>query len=332
MNNSINKTFLKGILIMSLAIAGTAKAQVKTVYSKKELTDAALVKKLPGFKNGEKTVNGVKLHYVTGGHGAPLVLLPGWPQTWWSFHKMMPQLAEKYTVIVVDIRGMGSSGRPTIGYEKKNMAKDIAELVQALGYQKAFIAGHDIGAQVAFSVAENYPDLTEKLVMIDVPHPDENFAAIPMLPPVGTPTEKMDANKPYLWWFAFNQLKELPTTLLTGRFRTIVDADFKYLLLDKKNINEFDREVYAAAYDSPGGIQAGNAWYQAFPQDIVDYKTYGKINMPVLGLGGAFFGFLNYVLPNKTTNLKMVQIADGGHFIPDEKPKEAADDIINFLK
>jgi pimeloyl-ACP methyl ester carboxylesterase len=79
-------------------------------------------------------VNGTRLHYVAGGKGQPVILLPGWPETWWSFHKVMPKLAESYRVIVVDLRGMGGSEKPADGYDKKNMAKDIYELVHQLGY------------------------------------------------------------------------------------------------------------------------------------------------------------------------------------------------------
>ncbi|HWT39605.1 MAG TPA: alpha/beta fold hydrolase, partial [Paraburkholderia sp.] len=80
--------------------------------AKTDVSDRTLVKSLPGFRNGYATVNGVRLHYVVGGKGEPLVLLPGWPETWWTFHKIMPALAEHYTVIVVDLRGMGASSKP----------------------------------------------------------------------------------------------------------------------------------------------------------------------------------------------------------------------------
>ncbi|MDT7614624.1 MAG: hypothetical protein QOF00_2071, partial [Pseudonocardiales bacterium] len=91
--------------------------------------DAELVRSLPGdFRNGYANVNGVRLHYVAGGQGEPLILLPGWPQTWWQYHKIMPSLAARYRVIAVDLRGMGGSGKPQDGYDKKTMARDIYEL------------------------------------------------------------------------------------------------------------------------------------------------------------------------------------------------------------
>lgn len=316
------------ILIIAAAFSSPVTAQQ---IDAKTLTDNSLVKQLPGFKNGYATVNGIKLHYVAGGSGKVLVLLPGWPETWWSYHKMMPELAKKYHVIAIDYRGMGASDKPAAGYDKKTIAGDIYQLLHQLGYQKAYIAGHDIGAQVAFSVAANYPDLTEKLVIMDVPHPDESFAAVLMVPALGTPTDKLDPARPYLWWFAFNQMKGLPEDLLAGRFAVAQKYIFHYLLLDDRSIDSFDRAVYARAYNTRDAIRAGNGWYQAFAQDIQDYKGYQKLTMPVLGLGGPGYDWLRFTLPNKTTDPKIVKIEHSGHFIEEEQPKAVVKELSSFL-
>src|SRR5579871_6292556 len=119
-----------------------------------------------GFTNQFTTVNGIQLHYVEGGEGEPLVLIPGWPETWWAYHKVMPLLASKYRLLVLDIRGMGDSDKPLAGYEKKNMAKDVYQLVRKLGYDKVHVCGHDIGAHVAFSFAANYAAATGKVILL----------------------------------------------------------------------------------------------------------------------------------------------------------------------
>jgi pimeloyl-ACP methyl ester carboxylesterase len=317
------------IFALSVTLSSSVKAQQ---ISAKALSDESLVKQLPGFKNGQAKVNGIQLHYVTGGTGKVLVLLPGWPETWWSYHKIMPELAKKYHVIAIDYRGMGTSDKPIGGYDKKTIAGDIYKMLQSMGIQKAYIAGHDIGAQVAFSVAANYPDLTEKLIIMDVPHPDDSFAAVLMLPALGTPTDKLDPARPFLWWFAFNQMKGMPEDLLAGRFGVAQKYIFHYLLLDDKSINTFDRSVYANAYNTRDAIRAGNGWYQAFSQDIQDYKNYQKLTMPVLGLGGPGFDWLRFTLPNKTTDPKIVKIEQSGHFIAEEKPADVIEEIKDFLK
>jgi len=117
---------------------------------------------LPGFRHGYTQVNGVRLHHVTGGRGKPLVLLAGWPQTWWAYHRIMPALATKFRVIAVDLRGQGSSEKPRGGFDKKTMATDVHELVKRLGHTEVDVVGHDIGAMTAFAFAANFPQATGK--------------------------------------------------------------------------------------------------------------------------------------------------------------------------
>lgn len=295
-------------------------------------SDAELVRTLPGFTEGFATVNGVRLHYVAGGAGNPVVLLPGWPQTWWAFHKIMPGLARQHRVIAVDIRGMGASDKPADGYDKKTMAKDIAELVRALGHDKVDIVGHDIGAQVAFSFAANHPEATRKLVLLDVVHPNAQVAAFPLLPGVGTFTDKVGDGPGYPWWFAFHQVKGLPEQLLEGRAHIEQEWFFRYLLQDETALDARDRAVYAAAYNSREAIRAGNAWYQAFPQDIVDDGTYAKLTMPVLGLGGPGYAFLKATLEDRSADVRVFKVEGSGHFIAEEKPEATLGYLIEFLK
>ncbi|NQX26021.1 alpha/beta fold hydrolase [Microbacteriaceae bacterium VKM Ac-2854] len=122
-----------------------------------ETHDAALVATLPGFTNASATVNGVTLHYVAGGSGAPVLLLPSWPQTWWEFHEVMPVLAHLHRVIAVDYRGMGASDKPASGYDKKTMAADLAALVAELELGAVDVVGSDVGSMLAYSFAANHP-------------------------------------------------------------------------------------------------------------------------------------------------------------------------------
>jgi pimeloyl-ACP methyl ester carboxylesterase len=244
----------------------------------------------------------------------------------------MPALAKTHTVISLDLRGMGASDKPAQGYEKKEMAQDVYELIRKLGYTKVDVVGHDIGSMVAFSYAANHPEATDKVVMMDVPHPDADMAKWPLLPPVGTFGDQIDENHPYAWWFAFHQVKGLPEDILAGREDLEQKWFFHYLMKDESKIDNRDRAVYAAAYASRDAIRAGNAWYQAFPQDIVDDGTYTKLNMPVLALGGPGYVWLTTTLARKTTNLKSYKLADSGHFIPEEQPAETLRYLIPFLQ
>lgn len=296
------------------------------------VSDVALVKSLAGFKNGYAEVNGVRLHYVVGGKGEPLVLLPGWPETWWTFHKIMPALAEHYTVITVDLRGMGASSKPADGYDKKTMAKDIYELVKSLGYDKATIAGHDIGSAVAFAYAANYPQATDKLVMMEFPHPDESLMSFPLLPAQGPVGDKVGASRPYLWWFAFNQVNGLPEKLLAGRIRIEQDWLFKYFLLNEDAVDARDRAVYEHAYNTADAIRASNAWYQAFAQDVADNKGYGKLDTPTLVLAGPAYQWMKKVVGQRATNLTAMSVPNSGHFVQEEQPEFVTKTMVDFLQ
>ncbi|HEX7307602.1 alpha/beta hydrolase [Lentzea sp.] len=278
---------------------------------------------LPGFQHNYAQVNGVRLHYVTGGRGAPLVLLPGWPQTWWLYNKVLPALAARFRVIAVDLRGMGGSGKPAGGFDKKTMATDIHELVKKLGYDKVNVVGHDLGSMVAFSFAANFPQTTEKVAFMDVLHPDESFYQIPLLPPPGGFS---------LWWFAFNQVMRLPEQLLTGRFRYLVDWLFANTAFTPAAIDERSRQIYARAYDSSEAIRASNGWYQAFHQDIADGKTYGKLVPPVLGLASvsSYDQFLG-TLPAVANRFEVVRVDGSGHWLAEEQPDVVAREITRFF-
>ena len=300
--------------------------------TKERYSDEALVVSLEGFTNKFAKVNGIRLHYVEGGEGFPLILLSGWPQTWYSFHRIMPQLAKKYRVIAVDYRGMGSSSKPADGYDKKTMANDIFELIKMLGLEKVFIAGHDIGAMIAFSFAANYPEKTGKLILMDATHPSEMMLKMPMIPVKGAFPAKMNPQMPYGFWMAFNQVKSLPEQLLAGRFQLLQDWLYEYVMIDASKMKPFEREVYAAAYNEPEAIRASNGWYQSFAQDIEDSTTYGVLKMPVLGIGGNIGGrTLKKSLPQTANNAEAVELENCGHFVLEEKPDEVLELMINFL-
>ena len=109
------------------------------------------------FSHHMVSVNGIQLHYVIGGHGDPVVLLHGWPETWYEWHHVMPALAKNYTVIIPDLRGLGDSSKPLTGYDGKTVAEDIHQLVTKLGFKKIFLVGHDVGSQPAYSYAAAHP-------------------------------------------------------------------------------------------------------------------------------------------------------------------------------
>lgn len=295
-------------------------------------SDQELIKRLPGFTNHYATVNGVRLHYADGGQGPVLVCLPGWPQTWFSYHPIAAELARHYRVLLVDLRGMGSSDKPAGGYDKKTMARDIYELLRHLDIAEAALLGHDIGGMVAASFAFNYPAATRQLILADGAHPSEGMRHMPLLPAPGAFGAKMDGQQPYAWWMAFNQVPGLPEQLLAGRFELLLDYLFPYVMLDETKMTAFERAVYATAYNQPESIRAANAWYQAFNQDILDAATYGRLPMPVLGLGSCVsYGYLQLSLPAVADNVRVQGLLNSGHYMFEEQPAAVLEAVLSFL-
>ena len=311
----------------------TTQINQKTIISQDKYADEELIKDFPGFTNHYTTVNDIRLHYVEGGNGKPLVCLPGWPQTWYSYHPVAMELAKTYRVIIIDIRGMGTSEKPEAGFDKKTMATDILELIKQLGLTKVHIMGHDIGGMVAMSFAFNFPEFTEKLIVADGSHPSEGMMKAPLMPAAGTFNEKMDANMPYAWWMGFNQVKGLPEKILEGRFHYLLDWLFNYVMIDDNKMTSFEREVYASVYNEPESIRASNGWYQAFSQDIEDVKTYRQLAMPVLGIGSYIsYNFMKMGLPYVAKDVNLTGILDSGHYLYEEQPQQVIDAVVNFLK
>ena len=158
------------------------------------------------FSHHMADVNGVKLHFVRGGTGEPLVLLHGFPQTWYEWHRIMPALAQRYTVIAPDLRGMGASSKPASGYDNQTVAEDIYQLVSQLGLQKISIVGHDFGAPVAYAYAAAHPDDVRQLVMIE--------GAIS-----ATESPKMSEFGQSYWHMAFHAEPDIAESLIVGRER-----------------------------------------------------------------------------------------------------------------
>ncbi|MBT2387055.1 alpha/beta fold hydrolase [Streptomyces sp. ISL-11] len=289
--------------------------------------DAELAASLDGdFSSRYADVNGVRLHYVIGGQGEPLVLLPGWPETWWEYRKVMPALAERYRVIAVDIRGMGGSEKPTSGFEKKNMALDIRELARHLGYEKINIAGHGIGAMVAFSFANTHPEATEKVAILNTTHIDESYYDFSMVP-------RPDHQGPHRWWLAFHQVRELPEQLLAdGRYRYLIDYMFNLSLVNPDSITSEVRDVYTRAYSSPAAIRAAQGWFQAYQQDIEDFLSYDKVTAPMLGLAyGTFFDYMKQVLPTQGTDVRMAEIKNTRNYLVEEQPEAVTEELLAFF-
>jgi pimeloyl-ACP methyl ester carboxylesterase len=271
------------------------------------------------------SVNGIQIHYVMGGQGDAIVLLHGWPETWYAWRHVMPALAKNYTVIAPDLRGLGDSSKPATGYDGKTVAEDIHQLVTQLGFRTIFLVGHDIGTQVAYSYTAAHPTEVKKLAVMEL--------TIPGFAPPG---------RPPIWWAIFHQTPDVPEALVDGKEMMYLSWFLRGLAYNPSAITQEDINEYVSHYSAPGGMRAGFEYYRAFPQDAIQNENYSKtkLPMPVLALGGAYIPVLGgnitmpsiiYGMQQLAVNVTGIRVPNSGHFIPEEQPGFVTDQLFKFF-
>src|SRR5579862_3518759 len=266
-------------------------------------------------------VQGVRLHYLTSGHGAPLLLLHGYAETSLMWKPLMPSLAERFTVIAPDLPGIGESAIPSDGLDMKAAAVRIHALMSSLGFRQAEVVGHDIGLMVAYAYAAMYPAETTKLVVMDA-----------FLP--GVAGWEAVYNNPNIWHFRFNG--PTPEALVKGRERIYFEFFWNDFAADKAHsLPEADRVAYAAAYARPGRMHAGWEYFVSFQQAAKDFAQLSRtpLTMPVLAIGGekSLGEVLGAQMKSVARDVTMIVLKNTGHWILEENTKETTDALTKFL-
>jgi pimeloyl-ACP methyl ester carboxylesterase len=270
-------------------------------------------------------VNNITLHYVIGGHGDPILLLHGWPETWYEWRHIIPTLiANNYTVIVPDMRGLGDSEKPQTGYDKKTIAEDVYQLVKKLGFSKIYLVAHDWGGPVAYSYAAAHSQDVRKMIIVDVPLPGFGVEESANFSPNG------------FWHLSFHAVRDLPEKLINGQEDIYLNWFYDHYTYNQSAITSEDRQEYIKQYSKPGALRAGFEYYRAIFEDAQNNKEYAKqkLDMPILTIGGeAGVGNLT------TTSFQMVAndvtgitLPNTGHFIPEERPNFVTKQILEFFK
>ena len=279
------------------------------------------------YTHYKTNVNGVQLHYIMGGKGEvdPIVLLHGFPQTWYEWRDIIPKLiANNYTVIAPDLRGLGDSERPQTGYDKKTIAEDIYQLVKKLGYSKIYLVAHDWGAAVASSYAAAHPQGVNKMVILDIILPGFGLEEAANFSPNG------------LWHLSFHAVRDLPEKLIEGKEDTYLNWFYDWTY-NQSAITSEAREEYIKQYSKPGALRAGFEYYRAIFEDAEQNKEYAKeklLDMPILTIGGeAGLGNLTTTSFQKVANnVTGITLPNTGHFIPEERPNYLIKQILEFFK
>lgn len=276
------------------------------------------------FVHHKTFVNGIRLHYRIGGQGNPIILMHGWLGTSYSWRKVAPSLAGKYTVVVPDLRGYGDSDKPETGYDGLTLVEDIRQLVNQLGLGTPHVVGHDMGALPAYLYAAKYPDEVKSLVYLDEPLPGYNLHLFS--------TFSRETFGGY-WHFGFNHANDLPECLITGREREFIKYLFGLMLYDPSAITEEDINEYMRTYAAPGGVRGSNGCYRALLDTVDQFKEVGntKLSLPVLAYGGEFgLPMTMEQMKTITENLTGGVIPKCGHLIPEEAPEFLVQELLKF--
>lgn len=274
----------------------------------------------PGFKHHFADVNGIEIHYTTAGRGQPLLLLHGWPFTWYTWSRVIPSLAERYTVIAPDARGIGLSARPASGYDLHTKADDARALLDHLGVARAQVVGHDLGAEVAYMLAMRHPERVQKLVLME--------AIIAGLPGA----EAFMKHVP--WWFGFHEVPGLAETVIVGNEDAYLGWFFDNHSYGRRGISAEARAEYVASYAGTEALRGGFAHYRAFRENAAQVQAQGRarLTVPTLALGGNIVGdALRQQLVRIADDLAGHIIPECGHNIPEERPDALCEHLAAFL-
>ena len=280
-----------------------------------------------GFTEHAAEANGIRLNYARGGCGPALVLLHGYPQTWYMWRKVMPALAGHFTVIAPDLRGSGGSDAPAGGYDTATLAEDVHQLLAGLGLaDEVNLVGHDVGTLVAYSYAAAHRGTTRRLTLLEAPQMDEMLYQFPSITPQG----------PGLWNFGFFMLEnDLPERIITGREDIWVAGFVDWLEQVKGGVGAQAVGEYAESLRQPGHLRASFQYFKAFHQDVADtIRNRGAaLTTPVLALGGAA-AIGQVVADQAQAYAKDVTggVLPCGHWIAEEIPDILTGQLLAFLR
>src|SRR6516162_8176728 len=268
----------------------------------------------------------LRLHVVTGGQGPPLLLIHGWPQTWYAWRMLMPALARDFSVIAVDQRGIGLSDKPQDGYDTATLANDLVKLMGALGHQRFAVYGTDVGMPIAYAVAADHPDRVECLVVSEAPMPGVSPSPPLFLPP---PLNAM------LWHLAFNQLPKINEQLVTGREEIFFGAEFDASAGTHKLPEDAVRYYIDTLAADPDHLRGSFEFYRAIPATIAqnEKRKEARLTLPVLAMGGieSTGDMVGQAMSLVADDVQTVVLSGSAHWVAEQAPEQLLTALTTFL-
>jgi pimeloyl-ACP methyl ester carboxylesterase len=269
----------------------------------------------------------VRLHAVIGGDGPPLLLIHGWPETWYAWRMVMPALARDFEVVAVDQRGIGLSDKPADGYDAGTLANDMVALMDALGHGRFALYGTDVGMPIAYAVAADHPDRLDRLVVSEAPLPGVSPSPPLFVPPL------LNAR---FWHLMFNQLPaEVNEALVRGREEIFFGAEFDA----SAGTNKIPADVVGYYLDilrsAPASLQGSFGFYRAVNTTIAqnEQRMTHRLTVPVLAMGGEQSGGAGAGNTMKLVadDVRTVVLPGAGHWVAEQAPEAMLAALTEFL-
>jgi len=283
------------------------------------------------LQHGYVHVNGVRLHYVAQGEGPLVLLLHGFPEFWYSWRHQIPVLAQYFRIVALDLRGYNDSDKPpgVASYRIDTLAADVMGLIRAFGEEKAVIIGHDWGGGIAWVFAAEYPQATEKLIVLNCPHP----AAF---------QQHLTTNRRQLrrsWYMFFFQIPWLPEFGIRLNLGWFVEKAFRGMAIRKEAFSDDELQHYAEALQKPGVLTAAINYYRAAFRERIrcGERSFDKIKCPTLLIWGEEDTALGKELtrnmePYFTDRFEIKYIPQCSHWVQQEQPELVNRYMVEFLQ
>ncbi|MDV3000156.1 MAG: Soluble epoxide hydrolase [Chroococcopsis gigantea SAG 12.99] len=275
------------------------------------------------------TTNGINLHYITKGRGKLILFLHGFPEFWYSWRHQMKEFGKDYHVVALDLRGYNKSDKPPAvkDYSMSQLLLDVKGTIEALGYDRCILVGHDWGGAIAWNFAYQYPRLLEKLIILNLPHPALFRKGLT------TPAQLLRS-----WYIFFFQLPYLPELLIEfNKYQLIADA-FLGMAIDKSAFTDEDIGAYKESASQPGALTAMVNYYRnIFDSGVLNGPGIDRqLDIPTLMIWGendsALGKELTYGTEKYVPDITIKYIPDCSHWVQQEQPRLVNQYIREFLQ
>ncbi|MBF2016893.1 MAG: alpha/beta hydrolase [Rivularia sp. T60_A2020_040] len=270
--------------------------------------------------------NGVNLHYVTQGSGSLMLMLHGFPEFWYSWRHQIPEFAANFQVVAPDLRGYNDSEKPAsqAAYVMNELVRDVEGIIRGLGYEKCVLVAHDWGGAIAWNFAYDYPEMVERLIIMNCPHLAKFSEGL------RTPQQLLRS-----WYMFFFQLPLIPELFLQAQDYQFIENAFKGMAINKSAFSKQDIDAYKDAAAKRGALTSMINYYRNLFNSATFNRNWSILEVPTLMIWGeedtALGKELTYGTEAYVKDFQIKYIPNCSHWIQQEQPQLVNQYIRDFL-